>query len=446
MGIRKHIIADSKKKLVGVIVAFFCILDAMNICLNISGIGKCHAKEVLNQSPGTLYAESAVLMDGSSGRVLYEKNGEDFMANASTTKILTCILALENAKLTDVVPVSAYAASMPDVQLHIKEGEQYYLGDLLYSLMLESHNDVAVAIAEHISGSQEEFSKLMNQKAREIGCENTMFLTPNGLDATLKTMQEEKEHTKKVAEEEEIKKEITHGTTATDLAKIMRYCIKLSPQKEEFLKITQAATHTFQNVEGTRSFSCRNHNSLLNMMEGAISGKTGFTSKAGYCYVGALEREGECYIVALLACGWPNNKNYKWEDCRKLMNYGLDTYERFALNQLEPDFVSQLVTTIENAKREKISRTTQIQLVREKSEISEVLLKEDEKITVQIEKKELTAPLKKNQEAGKLIYYIEGKKWLEEKLYCEENVEKVDFGWCIRQILGKTVIGINHKK
>ena len=155
------------------------------VILSILGRTECYAKEAKETvEPTNLYAQSAVLMDGSSGRVLFEKNGEEFMANASTTKILTCIIALENAELTDVVKVSSYAASMPDVQLHIKEGEEYYLGDLLYSLMLESHNDVAVAIAEHISGSQEEFSKFMNRKAKEIGCKNTCFLTPNGLDAT----------------------------------------------------------------------------------------------------------------------------------------------------------------------------------------------------------------------------------------------------------------------
>ena len=97
------------------------------------------------EAVGSLYAQSAVLMDGSSGRVLYEKNGKEFLANASTTKILTCILALEKAKPEDIVSVSSYAASMPDVQLHIQEGEKYLLKDLLYSLMLESHNEIGRA-------------------------------------------------------------------------------------------------------------------------------------------------------------------------------------------------------------------------------------------------------------------------------------------------------------
>ena len=121
-----------------------------------------------SSAPGNLYALSAVLMDGDSGRVLYEKEGETPRANASTTKVLTCILALENGKGDDYVQVSSNAAAQPDVRLGIQKGEQYYLEDLLYSLMLQSHNDAAVAIAEHIGGSVEGFAAMMNQKAKEM--------------------------------------------------------------------------------------------------------------------------------------------------------------------------------------------------------------------------------------------------------------------------------------
>ena len=129
-----------------------------------------------------LNSTSAVMIDGGSGRVLVGKNERKIMANASTTKILTCILAIENCDLSDIVVVSKYASTMPDVQLNIKEGQKFYLKDLLYSLMLESHNDVAVAIAEHVAGSVEKFSELMNEKAIELGCYDTNFVTPNGLD------------------------------------------------------------------------------------------------------------------------------------------------------------------------------------------------------------------------------------------------------------------------
>lgn len=412
------------------------LIQILTICCKIP----CYAMEIIQKisetqsievgsttsqtTPGTLYAQSAVLMDGDSGRILFEKNGEEFKANASTTKILTCILALEKASLTDVVEVSAYAASMPDVQLHIREGEQYYLEDLLLSLMLESHNDVAVAIAEHVSGSQEEFSRLMNQKAKEIGCENTTFLTPNGLDATQKIEG----------------REVSHGTTAADLALLMRYCINISPKREEFIRITRTASHTFQNIDKTRSFQCRNHNAFLNMMDGVISGKTGFTGKAGYCYVGALEQEGECYIVALLACGWPNNKNYKWSDCRKLMNYGLKEYEVFELEKLEESYEKELTAEVKNAKCTKLNQEQEIVLKRQDSEIGNVLLKNGEKIRVVVSKRELEAPLSPGEKAGKIEYFIGDKKWMEEELYCDRKIEKIDYEWCILKIMEKLII------
>ena len=120
-----------------------------------------------------LYAKAAVLMDADSGRVLYERSGDEQLAMASTTKIMTLIVTLENASLDDTVEVSSYAASMPQVRLGMRNGEQYRLRDLVLSLMLESHNDSAVVIAEHVGGSVEQFAALMNQKAAEIGCENT---------------------------------------------------------------------------------------------------------------------------------------------------------------------------------------------------------------------------------------------------------------------------------
>lgn len=213
-----------------------------------------------------LYAKSAVLMDGNSGRVLYGKNPEEIMANASTTKIMTCILALENSDLEQKVIVSDYAASMPKVHLGMQTGEEFKLQDLLYSLMLESHNDSAVAIAETVAGSVDSFAELMNEKARDIGCEHTTFLTPNGLDAT-KTLEDGTT--------------VFHSTTATDLAKIMAYCVSQSPKREEFLKITGTPSYSFSDISGSRSYSCNNHNAFLSMMEGAISGKTGFTANAG---------------------------------------------------------------------------------------------------------------------------------------------------------------------
>ena len=232
-----------------------------------------------------LYARSAVLMDADSGRILFEKEGNAVRPMASTTKIMTCILALEEGKTDSEVKVSEEACRQPQVRLGVRKGENYRLKDLLYSLMLESHNDSAVLVAENVAGSVQEFAVEMNKKAKEIGCKDTHFVTPNGLDGT-----DEKG---------------AHRTTAEDLARIFRYCITESPKREQFLEITRKEMYSFQNIEQTRTFSCRNHNAFLKMMDGALSGKTGFTAKAGYCYIGALKSDSRTFIVVLLACGWP---------------------------------------------------------------------------------------------------------------------------------------------
>ena len=232
-----------------------------------------------------LYALSAVLMDGETGRVLYGKEAYKGRPNASTTKVMTCILALEMASGDDYVQVSRNAASQPQTHLGMREGQQFYLEDLLYSLMLKSHNDTAVAIAEHIGGSVEKFALLMNEKAKSLGCTDTHFVTPNGLDA-----------------EDEGG---VHHTTARDLALIMRYAVK----NETFLHIAQTRDYTFSEITGKRTFSVHNANAFLDMRDGVLAGKTGYTSQAGYCYVCAWEKEGKTFIVSLLGCGWPNHKN-----------------------------------------------------------------------------------------------------------------------------------------
>lgn len=286
-----------------------------------------------------LYAQGAVLMDAATGRILYGKNKDLRLAMASTTKIMTCIVALEQGSLEDIVTTSAYAAAQPKVKLYLNRGEQVYLRDLLYSLMLESHNDSAVAIAEHIGAkmlgwntdaesvkvrtdaqskeAMQAFISCMNVKARELQCYDTWFITPNGLDGT-----------EIFYSEEGVEEERFHSTTAEELARIMSYCILQSPKCNEFLEITGTYNYDFTNVEKTRSFVCTNHNAFLNMMTGAISGKTGYTGQAGYCYVGALERDGRYYVVALLNTGayGSGNKGNKWKDTTKLMNYGLENF------------------------------------------------------------------------------------------------------------------------
>ena len=315
---------------------------------------------------------------------------------ASTTKIMTCILALEKGNAEDIVTASAYAASRPKVHLGVTEGETFRFGDLLYSLMLESHNDAAVMIAEHLGGSVEGFADMMNAKAGELGCEDTYFITPNGLDAAVTVGEEQK----------------VHSTTAADLARIMKYCIKESPCREEFLNVTRTASYSFSDAEGKRSFSCNNHNAFLNMMEGALTGKTGFTANAGYCYVGALTRDGRTFIVALLACGWPNNKTYKWKDTTKLMNYGLENYSYRSFSDAAlPDIPAAI--PVQNGQSETLGDTALTEVEAETAKDFGMLMRRDEEIEVSYEGKEtLKAPVKAGTQVGTITYRVGGQTFL----------------------------------
>ena len=364
------------------------------------------------EEPAELYALSAVLMDGESGRVLYEKDGERPLANASTTKVLTCIVALENSPGDDYVQVSQNAASQPEVKLGLQKGEQYYLEDLLYSLMLKSHNDTAVAIAEHCGGSVEGFARMLNRKAKQIGCKNTYFITPNGLDA----------------EDENGK----HHTTAKDLALIMRYAIKNEP----FLHIAQTRDYTFSEITGKRTFSVYNANAFLDMRDGVLAGKTGYTSQAGYCYVCAWEKEGKTFIVSLLGCGWPNHKTYKWSDTKKLLDFGDYNYE-YETYWKEPQTGKILVTDgVEDGQdigtkiylRGKCSVTA---YDREK----EVLLKKGETVTCKIEiPQKVSAPVLKGEKLGRIAYYLDGKLIDFYPVYAEKSVEKISFKWYTEKV------------
>ena len=379
----------------------------------------------IKELEGSLYSLSAVLMDGESGRVLYEKDGDIKRPMASTTKIMTCIITLEYGDLNSVAKVSKYAASMPDVQLNIKEGQMFILKDLLYSLMLESHNDSAVAVAECVAGSVDEFAKLMNDKAIELGCTDTYFITPNGLDAS-------------EGDGSEIK---VHSTTARDLAKIMMYCIK----NETFLEITRTSEYSFADkkidanskiVNGSNKYKVINRNTLLKNMEGLITGKTGFTADAGYCYVCAYENNGRTYIVALLGCGWPNNKNYKWFDTKKLLKYGSDYYQINKFNNKDlylpkikvengiyGDYYDFGIKGITN------SEGIHIQTYVDEGGL-ELLLQNDETVNAVIDIYEyVQAPIRKGQIVGSVKYMLGNSILKEVNVYASESVDKKDYQW-----------------
>ncbi len=392
-----------------------------------------------------LYARAAVLMDADNGRILLGKNENEALPMASTTKIMTCILALETGSREDVAEVSAYGANQPRVHMGAKKGEAYRIGDLLHALMLESYNDAAVIIAEYYgsrmaglsediaSHSAEEsrkavlaFTGEMTKKAQELGCRNTFYVTPNGLDGVLELTREGKSVS------------LEHHTTAAELAAVMSYCIAKSPKREEFLEITRAPSYTFQDrrktkdgwQEGSRTISCTNHNAFLQMMDGALSGKTGFTGKAGYCYTGALERDGKRFAIALLACGWPNHKSWKWHDARLLYEYGLEHYERREIQE-EKELPAAAVV---NGQKDFAALECQ-------GETIALLLSLQDEVKVEWEVPEtLTAPVVKGEKVGRTAYYVNGELYREFPITAAENVPEITYFYCIIRIIRKILL------
>lgn len=363
-------------------------------------------------SSDDLYALSAVLMDGDSGRVLYEKSGNTARPNASTTKVLTCILALENGSGDDYVKVSANAASQPEVKLGLSEGEQYYLEDLLYSLILQSHNDAAVAIAECIGGSVKNFSSMMNAKAKEIGCQNTHFITPNGLDAE--------------------DSDGTHHTTAEDLALIMRYAIK----NRIFLKIAETQEYSFSDISNKKHFSVHNTNALLHMTDGVLAGKTGYTGDAGYCYVCACQKNDKLFIISLLGAGWPGHKTYKWHDTLQLLDYGDSNYS-YQTFWKEPDlsYIPVKNGIINDFKADSFVYAGGRISASEAEKNRQILVGTDDILQYQVQLKEnLSAPVRRGEQIGSLVYLLNNTKLFSYPITAAQDIEANTFVHCMELI------------
>lgn len=236
----------------------------------------------------------ALIYDRASGEVLYEKNGHRKAKMASTTKIMTCLVVLENANLNDIVTVSKKAAGTGGSRLGLKTNDKISINDLLMGLMLESGNDAAIALAECIGGSVENFAKLMNTKAKELGLKNTHFVVPHGLD------------------NEE------HYTTAFELAKITNYALKI----EKFRNIV--ATREYNVTINGYNKAISNTNELLGNLDGVYGVKTGFTNGAGRCLVTSCKR-GELDIITVVLGA--DTKKIRTTDSINLINYAYKNYK-----------------------------------------------------------------------------------------------------------------------
>ena len=375
-------------------------------------------EEVSYKSVNTDMALSAAgLFSLDDKEVLYGRNIYKKIYPASTTKILTALVALKYGNLDDVVTVSKTATEFPPAAslCGIKEGDKLTLRELLYGLLLPSGNDAAVAIAEHISGSVEVFTEKMNRKAQDIGCVDTTFLTPNGLDAE-----------KQNADGEVIR----HGTTAAELAKILHYCTKMSPKHDEFLTITRCRSYSFSDSEGYNTYSCQNHNALLDMTQEAVTGKTGFTGGAGYCYAAELSDGERSFILTLLGCGWPPHKTWKWEDVQKLYSYGKQNYFycdfAFEENRLRIPLLGGAYKDWIYAVSESPGQKRSFHL----------LVSETERPVAEYDMKTiLDAPVKAGDEVGVVRYRL-GQEEIGQSHYCsEEDAAAWGLSYCLQRIL-----------
>lgn len=240
------------------------------------------------------YSRNIIVIDRKTLTPLYEKDAYTKVAMASTTKIMTCIIALENCSKSESVSISKKAASINGSTLGLIENMKISMNDLLYGLMLRSGNDCAIAIAEHISGSIENFSILMNKKAKELGLHNTNFVTPHGLDDS------------------------KHYTNAYDLAILTDYALR----NLDFRNIVSTKNYTISFNGFPRVIS--NTNELLGNLKGVYGVKTGFTFEAGRCLVSSCKRNNLDIIVVVLGA---NSKKIRTQDSSTLINYIFDNYE-----------------------------------------------------------------------------------------------------------------------
>ncbi len=348
------------------------VLAAVLCCLSVVTVSSAEAEYP------QVSAKAAVLIEANSGDLVFEKNADMRLPMASTTKIMTALVALENIPDDREVEINGNAVGVEGSSVYLKAGEKLSFRDLLYSLMLASANDAAAAIAYECAGGIEEFAALMNEKARELGLENTHFTNPHGLD------------------HEE------HYTTARDLATLTRHAM----QNERFKAAVSTLTYQLEREASEGVCLVVNHNKLLRTYEGAVGVKTGFTKRSGRCLVSAAERDGVRLIAVTIDA--PSD----WEDHKRLLDFGFASYENVTVAE-----VGELSVTLPciggDRGTVKCSNTEAVSCV----------LKRGEKTVVQIEAdRYFPAPVKKGDALACAVIYADGKEIARVPLFAETDV------------------------
>lgn len=330
----------------------------------------------LNAAAVSVSAKAAVVLNGDNGEVIYEKNANEKLSMASTTKIMTGLLLCEYGNFEREITVTAEMLRVEGSSMGLLAGDKVTLHDLLYGLMLASGNDAANVIAFVLGGSLDGFVKMMNEKAQELGLENTHFATPSGLDAD------------------------DHYTTALELGKLAVYAM----QNEEFRKAvsSEKAVLNYGNPPYRRSLT--NHNKLLKMYEGAVGIKTGFTKKSGRCLVSAAERDGKFVVAVTL------NAPSDWQDHISMLDYGFSAIKQTQFSPLVNSYNIPVINGKSDTLTMDIEPFTVNSLETENIEC-EVYLP-----------KFVYAPIKKGEVLGKAVYLQSGKVIGEKQLLSQSDI------------------------
>ena len=321
---------------------------------------RVHAADIVE------YAESAILIETSTGKVLFEKEADEKRAPASMTKIMSMILimdAIKNGNLTldDKVIISENASGMGGSQVYLNTGETYKVEDLLKSIAIASANDAVVAMSEKIGGTEEKFVEMMNNKCQELGCVNTNFVNPHGLDAD------------------------NHYSCARDMALMASYLVTNYP---EILKYTSIYEDYLQRPDGSNTWLV-NTNKLVRFYKDVDGLKTGFTQTAGYCLTSTAQKNNMRLIGVVMGVDSPDNRT---SDTVKMLNYGFNTYKLSVI--YEKDKV------IDNIKIEKSKdETVDIVLMNDATELLNINDKNKD-YTVNVQLNKIKAPIKKGQRIG----------------------------------------------
>ncbi len=343
-----------------------------------------------------LTCKSAVLMEASTGRVLYAKAPDEALPPASVTKVMTLLLIMEDIdsgklKYTDTVTASANAASMGGSQIYLKEGETMTVEDLLKSVVIASANDAAVALAEHVAGSEEAFVARMNKRAAELNMTATHFENTNGLDDTVSN----------------------HVTSARDIAIMSRELIK----HKRILEFSSIWMDTIRNG----SFGLTNTNRLVRFYKGATGLKTGSTSKAKFCISATAERDGMELICVIMAADTRDIRN---EEAKKLLDWGYANYEVY---NCAAESLGNVTVTGGVSDRVEVGHEG-FSCVVKKGEASRV--EKTPKLTDSV-----SAPVNKGDKLGSVEFSVGGRALGEVDVLCAEGVEKMSFWELFSRIL-----------